>query len=64
MQKWLDHDKTLVCLVCDRPELVEHGFPAHASSFYDSDLGFITGLAYLPMGEEDGKRYFGHLRLA
>ncbi len=58
MKRWVEHDRTLVCLVGDVEMHRGEG------SFYDSDLGFVTATAHLPMTEEEGRERFGHLRLA
>ena len=60
LRDWLRVDKTLVCLEAEDADLKGKG----DAEFYDSDLGFTTAVAFLPMTEEDGDRQFGHLRLA
>ena len=63
MQKWVNEDKTLICLVAQDVLSVDSGLPIHDADFYDSDLGFYTARAYRPMTAEEGKK-FSHLRLA
>jgi hypothetical protein len=61
MLQWVNHDKTLICLVAPDVTRVNDKYSAQ---FYDSDLGFTTAIAYRPMTEEEGRMRFGHLRLA
>ena len=61
MQKWVRQDRTLVCLAASAQEIEQLKGDAR---FYDEDLGFTTAIAFRPMTEEEGRKRFGHLRLA
>ena len=58
LRDWLSKDKTLVCL--ESEDLKGIG----DSEFFDSELGFVTAVAFRPMTEVEGDEQFGHLRLA
>jgi hypothetical protein len=51
----------LICLQAHEKEI--EGLRGD-SRFYDDDLGFTTAIAFKPIEEEEGKKRFGHLRLA
>jgi hypothetical protein len=67
VRKWVQEDRTLVCLQADSNELFEllNNGIYNKSSFVDEDLdNMLTACAFGPMTKVEGDCLFGHLKLA
>lgn len=68
-KQWVESDKTLIFLEAnaDQIDLAKHRFEEDGltfSSFREPDMSnFQTAVAFQPLNNADGAKYFGHLKL-
>ena len=67
----MENHRTMVCLQATEDEMVSvmdrfwHSGDERYGTFVDEDLGdFFTAVAFHPMSEEEGKKWFSGFRLA